>query len=392
MSLSATADRKGLIFCASSWGQLGNLNSARRLASHLNERMEGWSFAVEPVEQHLPFVAEIGQQMRHLAKATQDPRERRERYKACIAQIAQDFPPGFERGGTARRGEAELGAFAGYIATAAPDLVIGTKGIVTRLADAASRQIGSAVPLVNYVTNDGLLGLPIHRTDRAVLNLVQTDFGLRSLGEGARGVRVGPLVGQVATKAPPDPDPSPLVAILCNRNPEYASLFAMLREAHPPVRVNAVIMGCDDLLEQVGRTAPASWEVHGEQAAKTYLDLIARVAASSCRLLVTKSAPSSVFEPVAVGVPVLAVKSGLPMEDWILDFIREYRLGWTADTIEEANSILGDLLQRPQAILEMAETALSFSQIHLNNAKTVQSIRQALTDELEWLSSNGEPR
>lgn len=380
-----------LILCASTWGQFGNVNAAKRLARLIgplfDPRVE---IVVQPAEQWLPFVERAGTRMREIASTSAGPEERRERYLEFIGELEARFPAGFESNPHFVGEDCDLDQLAARIAEFDPQLIVGTKGFISRLAQAALLRAGRDIPIVNYVTNDGLLTLPLHRTPPEILNLVQTEFGARMLAAHPRVEVVGPLVGRSGFGAQgADPDERPLIAILCNRNPEYRRLFDALIAQGDAIRVRTIILGCPDLLAHVRATAPGHWQIWDALAVETYLDLLADVSAARTSLLVTKSAPNSVLEAVAAGIPVLALPSGLPMESWVSELVAERGLGWPADGIEAAIATLGELADQSERIRAMAVTTRAYATNAINNSRNAAVIHRALVEEFRINSLSG---
>ena len=375
--------RRLLILCASTWGQFGNLNAARRLARWLEPLMPAGTLMVQPAEEWCPVVARAGARMRDIASTSSGAKQRGARYLSLIRELEARFPPDFEKDAHGLAGfDAE--AMAAAVDHFDPQLVIGTKGFVTRLADAVLREARCGAPLVNYVTNDGLLTLPLHRTRPEILNLVQTEFGRGLLPGHSKVEVVGPLVGRAEgrAEAPAREDARPVVAILCNRNPEYRSIYDALIERGENVRVKTIIMGCPELLEHVGGIAPAHWEVWDARAVETYLHLLDEIGGERACLLVTKSAPNSVFEAVAAGIPVLALASGLPMESWVAELVSEQGIGWAPGDLSGAISTLCELVDQPDRISAAAMRARAYAAERLNNEGNAAGIHRAVTAEM----------
>lgn len=372
-----------LILCARSWGQLGNLNSASRLAQKLEaQKLENMQFLVQPIEDCCPLVAIAGEAMRSVTATSRTPKDRQRRYMEIIDDLNARFPAGFESDPAFVHDDIDL--LASHIDVFNPDLIIATKGFLSRLAYAATRRLERTIPIVNFVTNDGLLTLPIHVTGPEVRNLVQTDFGKQMLKRHPRVSAVGPLVGvprpvgEIAKS-----DLKPLICVLCNNNPEFSAIFDALIARGDSIGVKTIILGESEMLEQTRIRAPAHWDVWGAQAADAYLEILREVSKVARPLLVAKSSPNAVFEGLCGGMPVLAVRSGLPMEDWVGNLIDESGAGWSADGVATAVSILDRLLDAPGEIAERAKGAISFVSRNIDNQATLTRIRDTICAELD---------
>jgi hypothetical protein len=373
-----------IIICARTWGQMGNLLAAQRLAEMLKIHMvHGSSIEVRPAEELCPGVARTGQCMLEIASTSSSQVERRERYLALIEELQAEYPPGFECDAETIDERPDVRSLAEFLKRHEPDLIIGTKGFLSRLAEAAVRYLGINIPIVNYVTNDGLLTLPLHHTSRAILSLVQTEFGARMLSNLSPFKIVGPLVGRCsAGDLSTDQDQRPHIAILCNRNPEYRQIYDALAECGDAIRVRTIVMGCPELLADLQLHGPAHWDILDAQLAKNYLEMLAELRTASAAMLVTKSSPNAVLEAVSVGLPVLALDSGLPMEQWMLQLIEQRQLGWPAQNTDQAVSILHGLASEPNRIVEMSDSVRKFATNSLDNDQNIKNVYDSISFRL----------
>lgn len=67
--------------------------------------------------------------------------------------------------------------------------------------------------------------------------------------------------------------------------------------------------------------------IDGALPVDEYLSRLDDLAQLERRAFVCKSAPSTVFEALARGIPVLAMDSGLPMETWVGELVADAGLG-----------------------------------------------------------------
>lgn len=74
------------------------------------------------------------------------------------------------------------------------------------------------------------------------------------------------------------------------------------------------------------------------------------------RLFIAKSGPNTMFEAIAMNIPFLLYRSGLPQEDWVLHHIRENTLGYActqnADISGVALAILADPMHSSHMLLQ----------------------------------------
>ncbi len=378
-----------VIICARTWGQMGNFLAAQRLAETLKLFAEpGTSIHVQPAEELCPGVAQTGQRMLEIASCSGNLAERRARYLALIEELQTEYPQGFEVGNEIVGDSSDVKLLAEFLESEKPDLIIGTKGFFSRMAQAATGYGGLLIPIINYVTNDGLLTLPLHQTSGGILNLVQTEFGARMIADRSPFKIVGPLVGHcTSSQRLIDPDKRLQVGVLCNRNPEYKAIYDALAEYGDAIRVKTIVIGCPELLSDLRLHAPAHWDILDAQLAKNYLELLADLRTATDCVFVTKSSPNAVLEAVAAGLPVLALNSGLPMEEWMLQLIKERGLGWPAHDSEHAVSILRSLVGQPKHIAEMSASVFKYSTTSINNHSDGSNIYQAILSVLNHQSS-----
>jgi len=379
-----------LVLAAATWGELGNIVSARRVAKILEPALHPHPIIVQPIEEWHSAFAEAGQAMRELAATSPTADIRRTRYMGVIDGLQERYPEGFE----IQSGTGDLQEFrrlAEEIGRIDPALIICTKGFISRLVVAALGEQPTRPPIINYVTNDGLLTLPLHRSPYADRTLVQSDFGASRLSALPPGtVRVvGPLVGR-SEEGSADAIPTggrPLVAVLSNRGGEYGPLFDRLARHGDAVQVTAVILAAPDLLAHVRGIAPAHWTVMDGLKPADYLRRLAQVGATPRSVMICKSGPNTAFEALNAGLPILALRSGLPMEDWVADLINDHRLGAAYPSVDQLCGGVEEWLRNPEGE-EIRRNVAAFASRHLDRDRAIDRIRTEVTDLLRQSDRN----
>ncbi|MFI9202959.1 Moenomycin biosynthesis protein MoeGT1 [Streptomyces sp. NPDC053048] len=405
------------------WGEFGNYLAATRFARVLEEHLDA-EVSLWEAESMLPWVGDIGARIRDITLTSPTPATRTERYLALMDELAKDWPRDVEvapLAGTER--ERRLEGMAGHFRKHAPDLVVGTKGFISRLCVAAVRLAGGRVPpVVHQVTNPGLLELPLHRTRHPDLTLVGFDWARTRLiaDEGAdpRRVRtVGPLVarhdlkGFLTEPVPPHRAPArpaadepaaepavewgdpaaperPRLIVFSNRGGEdYLRIVARLAERDADI--DLVFVGYGDV-ETTRRAAALArggnarrWRFHQRLTQPEYFEYIARAARSPHAFLVSKAGPATTLEAAWFGIPVLMLESGLPMESWVPHLIRDEGLGQCHRSVDDLVAGLAAWLEDPSAIAACKARATAYAGRALDQSATAARIARAVRDVLE---------
>lgn len=380
---------RALVLGARTWGALGNYLAAGRFADVLRTRL-GWDVERRAAEEHLSWVAAAGVRIEEVSNGAATPAELTADYLRLAARLAADVPAGAEVGDAPLR--AGVSALAADLAASPPDVLVATKGVVTRLLQAAAREAGLRVPVVNQVTNSGLLTLPMHLTPEADLVLVPFERDVRLLvdthGLDPSRVRaVGPLVAEAAAPRGPEQEhrgARRIVLVLCNRGGRaYVDLVAHLALGHPDVDLTFVAPGRPDLVDAARRAGLAHWSYETSLAQVDYLGLVEHAARVPGSFLVSKAGPNTVLEAAQRGIPVLVTPSGLPMEAWVPGLVRRERLGAAVDDADLLAPTAAAWLADPAPTADAREGAGVFARTHLDRARTEERIAAAVATVLE---------
>lgn len=338
-----------LLLSSRSWGELGNYLSAKRLEKRLKTVASIRELIHENFEDYCPYFSELGERISTLSRESHNAEERNNSYNNLMREIENTFYKGFEMGDE-RIAQIDIPSIRERIVAHAPDIVVGTKGLISRICVRAVKKLSHRPLVINYVTNDGLLNLPIHLSDAPDQQLVQTDLGRRSLTkafpqiDSSRITITGPFV-----TVPKYSNGSPLtVGIFINRGgSEYWPLLETLALAGDRAEVQIICIGNDNLLSDIKkfsfRNAP-HWCIESKLPPKDYLSRLDSLARFERRVFICKSAPSTVFEALARRIPVLTLNSGLPMEKWVGDLVKENGLGGFYYSVNELNMELMRLI------------------------------------------------
>src|SRR5262245_44335227 len=119
------------------WGEFGNYLAATRLARVLADRVDAEVTLLE-AERILPWLGEVGAQIRDITVTSPDAATRTDRYLAMTERLVARFPRDAEAGpGAGDR--PDLAALVAHLVESTPDVVVATKGFLARLCLAAGR-------------------------------------------------------------------------------------------------------------------------------------------------------------------------------------------------------------------------------------------------------------
>lgn len=369
------------------WGEFGNYLAATRLSRVVSGELDADVTLLE-AEPILPWLGEVGAEIREITVTSADATERTRRYLALMGRLAARFPRGFEVDEAASRRH-ELAGLVAHFDRTRPDVVIGTKGFVARLCVAAARAAGYPRAVVSHVTNPGLLHLDIHRSPHPDLTMVSMQWAkdlliAREGGSSDRIHVVGPLVaehdlreflaGDGASGAGPagpaggasgwGDSARPKIIVFSNRGgPAYPRVVRHLADRHPDI--DLVFVGYNDphLAEEAAAAggSTADWRFHSRLTQAEYFDYIDQASRSPYALLISKGGPNTTLEAAYFGIPVLMLESGLPMENWVADLIHDNSLGRCCATADELIAVLDDWLAHPEKISAYKRSAVSFA-------------------------------
>ena len=391
------------IYAMRTWGELGNLLIARTLKGAI-ESQPGFAVRLFEAEDFCPSLGRTGEEIRRLSQRTVgDPAARRTGYLGLIADLEERFPAGFEvEEPPSPAVLEETAALGGHLAATRPDLVIGTKGIISRLCLSAARRAGCAAPVVNFVSNHGLLELGIHRSVHLPLNLVQFEEARQKLLDRhgylpERVEGVGQLIahhelsGFVASQEgaaaldllDPDDTETPVVVVFCNRGGmAYLELLRLLADRHPEVPVLFIAYNDPELLAAARALQEERrlrrWALVHRLSQEAYFRIIGELGGSRHALLISKAGPNTVMEVLSFGLIPLVLGSGLPMEEWVPEWLRRRGLGLAAADMPGLAAALDGLLQDRERLGRLKRSVLAFREESIAPLRTAEAIARSL--------------
>ncbi|GAB3110374.1 hypothetical protein GCM10027160_10510 [Streptomyces calidiresistens] len=395
-----TTDRPGIrVLSPRTWGEFGNYLAATRFSRVLRSVVDAEVTLME-VEPILPWVGEVGGEIRSISLDSPDATVRNRRYMALMDRLRERFPEGFENNPTPAQ-RADIDPLARHLRTAAPDVVVGTKGFVARLCVAAVGMAGLRTRVISHVTNPGLLELPLHRSRYPDLTLVGFPRARERLlatvgGDPDRIAVVGPLVAQHdlrdfmtdesaasgtdSWKDTGGPD-RPRVIVFSNRGGEtYPRLIRHLAGRHPGIDLVFVGYGDPDLARRTAAEAVGCdhWRFHSVLTQSQYFDYIRHASRSRYGLLISKAGPNTTLEAAHFGIPVLMLDSGLPMERWVPGLIHEEGLGRACADPEDLLRTADEWLSRPSVIEAHKKSTMAFADSVLDQEAVAERIGAAV--------------
>lgn len=392
------------IFGLKTWGNLGNLLAARKLAARLETLLPGANMRVFEGESFCAPLADYGAQIRELKQSTTDPAELRCRYCALMDDAAQRYPAESEMSTGASLFDRDAAPLAEHFLESRPDIVVGAKGLLSRLCVKALQLASLQTPVINYVTNHGLISIPAHRSRAFTLNLVPfertksdliTGYGYREdnvevvgsllSGKALRNViahdRVNDRGGAHTV------DGRAVIVFANHAGFDYARVLDDCRDVLPDIDVIFIAHKHPDLLERVrtlgNELGTRRWRVYDSLDQTQYFDEIAAAARSEHSFLISKSGPNTVLEAVSLGLPVLVHLSGLPMEDWVAELVSTHGLGQACERPREVAEQLRSWITSPAAVATCKHRLPAFVAAHLDPKLTDRRLLGVFTTLLQ---------
>jgi len=323
------------IVCAKSWGKLGNFSSAKTIATGLRGLGTVDEVEVLPIEEVWPKFGDWGAKMQSAAESF-DPNLVSDSFDHICSEIEQALSAGL----TPPLNELNS-------ALQCSDVVIGTKGIISRFLNEARHASQSDIDVLNWVTNSGLLKLAMH-------SCPDVDGHFVPLGEDAEliyrdwGVpkhkihTVGPpvsLANLVFDKDTSSSSKKPLIVAYFNfLAPQCSSSVAKIMSEINDVNVTVLYAAADPnavrALQELECTSKGKLTCRTALQHVDFLELLKQLSAAPRKLLIAKSGPNTMFEAISLGIPMVLYRSGIPQEDWVGPYAQHNGIGEFVETID----------------------------------------------------------
>lgn len=369
------------------WGEMGNWVSAKVLSKTIQTMNPNYNIQQVAAENIFPTFAEIGKKIKTVTLRAKNPEERLSLYSGLLDNEAKKLDV---------VKDVELKLVDELIDEIKPNIIIGTKGVICRVvAESVSRK-SLNIPVVNYVTNHGLFKLRIHNCERASAHIVRLmeskEFLMKEAGLPAHKIfPVGYLLNTAVKTANftnqneigySDLDKVSVI-ILSNRgNEEYIDVFNHIIESHPDLKVCFIAVNNESQfqkgIELVNKGNAKNAIVRQELDQSEFMRLLIKWRISGPTIFISKTSPNAVFEAVYLNLPLLMLKSGLPMEDWAASFIEKYDLGKVTETADGIILELDKLLKEPRRLKQIQKNQINFSQKFLHQSDIPQKINSVL--------------
>jgi UDP-N-acetylglucosamine:LPS N-acetylglucosamine transferase len=392
---------KILVLAMASWGEAGNWLSGRSLATTLAAALPDAAIELHAADRLLPTFRAVGDAIKSATLESRSPEERFARYASVLHELETRLPPDAEPAPEGSPLAPELAAFARWLEWEAPDLVVGTKGVICRAAVAAQRLAGQLRPVVDYVTNHAHFRFPVHRCPDAAVHLVRVPeaktYLEQTCGWPADRVRlVGYLVaaqavlravGDGGERASHEAGGRSVIVVSNRGGREYVELLRRLAPYGDTIDVTFIALHDDELRDAADGAAAAAgattWQSFTELGQEELFRLMAEARRDGTCALVCKASPNSIFEAAYFGLPMFLFRTGLPMEEWGAEMVLRERIGFVEDDVDRLAARLTDALDDRQRVAEVRANQLEFARRYLDQERAVAQIVHALDECLE---------
>lgn len=371
------------------WGELGNWLSGRTLANTLNRSLGDVKITQIKAESVFPKFAEIGSQISNLSKTANNPEERFQRYSDLLNKEADYFDD---------IDNDLLCEFNKVISNVKPDIIIGTKGVICRVVIKALALENSKIPVLNYVTNHGHFQFKIHQCYDVDRHIVRFEDSKQYLIENTKFspekiIPIGYLlntyegaektVKKVKSQTLLEKEIS--IIILSNRGGnQYLQIFEHIISKFPSTEIVFVTLNnkeqFDSATNMVSFHNNKKAKVRKELDHKEFLTLLSSWKKKGPTYFISKASPNAVFEAVYINLPLMLLRSGLPMEDWAVETIKDNELGVVYDSANELIENFDQYMHHPVKAQRIIEDQIIFKQDYLNQKLAYKKLKELILE------------
>lgn len=392
--------RKILILSMKTWGELGNYLAGELLANTFKNIDSSLNVKVHAADDIIETLATIGKEIKEIMLTAANAEDVFLRYNNLFSSYeANLYSADFEHDVTNRRCklDEEINVLREFIAAYNPDIVIGTKGIISRLVFAANNQGSKRFKLINYITNHGLLDLAIHRSSEIMINIVQFEdaknYILSNYNYSTERVLV---TGRISSRPyltnalngdflPRIMNNNLSIILFANRISECALLVAnRLVGYSEKVNLYVICQGDEKLEKELKNLIQShninNWIIYGNLIQNDYFKLVSSLKFSKHSLLISKTGPNTMLEAIQYEIPVLLLNSGLPMEQWVAAFIKDNYLGFVEPNITCLLIRLNFILENLFELENFQKASQRVSHIFTDEKVVHSRLRDLITD------------
>lgn len=333
------------IYAMRSWGELGNIHAAKNLARNLI-RIGIKDVSVTAADDLFERFNSIGQDIKKLTINSKDRYERFTAYCRLFDDLKKEFFEDFERETISNLPcNWNIHIMRDHISNCNADIIIGTKGVISRLCLAIVNNMIKKIPVFNYVTNHGLLELDIHRSKNIELNMVPFEESKKLLCEKYHYLTnrvkvVGPIIAGACAKRNTYTQKPHCILIFSNRGgKKYLDILKILIYKYKTIKFIFICQKDPSTLSGAFRVKKQHNLKHVSilkgMDQKRYLKLIEKLRIKYNIIFISKNSPNAVLEIVSHSIPIIALNSGLPMENWVARLIEDYEIGFCGTCIKD---------------------------------------------------------
>lgn len=343
-----------IIFAMRSWGERGNLLSARLLADALELNCQQSQIEVVEAELFFPLLAKIGGEIETISRSNESIPNKLKNYHKLMETLEECFPEENEISSEWHKEFHEGGKkLSEFLDQRKPEIIVGTKGIISRMLYKSVLKSAYSPLVISYVTNEGLAELSIHRSKYIPLTIVPFERIRSRLVnhhnyEPDRVFTAGKLIpkSQTTTNFEANniielPKTRQRMIVLSIRSGmSYLNILKYLSDNHREIGVLFISLNDDPQLLKEASDLSASldlndkWVISSQMSQGSYISALKWLQSCESPIFISKTGPNTMFEAASNGIAQLLLRSGLPQEEWVVDYLKEKGIGFAFDNIE----------------------------------------------------------
>jgi len=362
-------EHKVLLLAMKSWGEMGNFNSAHKLARLIEQ--VGWDVDVVAFDELLPEFAHFGIKLGNLRDQDISEREVEKVYAdvmdecgVCVRQMLSEPASSLQK-------------LIKLISERNYRFVIGAKGVISRIVSELQGRSLISVTAANYLTNHGLLDIDIHRpvvgmpqicvTVDAVEHLMHLGVAEKDIfnirypgGHGDFSINHQAADGSIN------------VVVFDNHGGAvFSRLVRSLLGFDPKIHLHVIALSPEKYSQLLDGKSST---LVGKMSFADYQQFLADRQHERRTVLVTKAGPNTVFEAIRHELPVIVVPSGLPPEKWVARFVVEREIGRVCNSHQQVKSVLDGYLMNTIEFDQVVERMRAMKNVHFSPPTVIENL------------------